>query len=75
MPTQRGSRRRRAGANGRAASITGMRDQAVQVGKRFARALVASALQGQTSYSEAFRLLGLKKASTFDGLADRLGVR
>lgn len=47
----------------------------VQVGKRFARALVASALEGQTSYSEAFRLLGLKKASTFDGLADRLGVR
>lgn len=47
----------------------------VQVSKRFARALVASALEGQTSYSEAFRLLGLKKASTFDGLADRLGVR
>lgn len=47
----------------------------VQVGKRFARALVGSALEGQTSYTEAFRLLGLKKASTFDGLADRLGVR
>ncbi len=47
----------------------------VQIGKRFARALVASAMEGQTSYSEAFRLLGLKKASTFDGLADRLGVR
>lgn len=47
----------------------------VQVGKRFARALVASALEGQTSYTEAFRLLGLKKASTFDGLAERLGVR
>ncbi len=47
----------------------------VQIGKRFARALVASAMEGQTSYTEAFRLLGLKKASTFDGLADRLGVR
>lgn len=46
----------------------------VQVGKRFARALVASAMEGQTSYTEAFRLLGLKKASTFEGLADRLGV-
>lgn len=47
----------------------------VQVGKRFARALVGSALEGHTSYTEAFRLLGLRKASTFDGLADRLGVR
>lgn len=46
----------------------------VQVGKRFSRALVASALEGQTSYSEAFRLLGLKKASTFDRLAEQLGV-
>lgn len=46
----------------------------VQIGKRFARALVASALEGQTSYSEAFRLLGLKKAATFDRLAERLGV-
>jgi Zn-dependent peptidase ImmA (M78 family) len=46
----------------------------VQIGKRFARALVASAMEGQTSYTEAFRLLGLKKASTFEGLADRLGV-
>ena len=45
------------------------------VGTRFARAAVASALEGQTSYSETFRLLGLKNASTFDGLADRLGVR
>lgn len=47
----------------------------VQVGKRFARALVASALEGRTSYTEAFRLLGLKTASTFDGMAERLGVR
>lgn len=46
----------------------------VQIGKRFARALVASALEGQTPYPQAFRLLGLKKASTFDGLAERLGV-
>lgn len=47
----------------------------VQVGKRFARALVASTLEGQTSSTEAFRMLGLKKASAFDGLAEHLGVR
>jgi Zn-dependent peptidase ImmA (M78 family) len=46
----------------------------VQVSERFARALVASALEGQTPYTQAFRLLGLKKASTFESLADRLGV-
>lgn len=47
----------------------------VQVGRHFARALIASALEGQTSYTEAFRLLELKKTSTFDELAGRLGVR
>lgn len=46
----------------------------VQVSKRFAAALVASALEGQTTYPVAFRLLGLKKASTFDSLAEHLGV-
>ncbi len=46
----------------------------VQVGKRFARAILGSAMEGQTPYPEAFRLLGLKKASTFDRLSERLGV-
>lgn len=46
----------------------------VQVSKRFAAALVASAFEGQTTYPLAFRLLGLKKASTFDSLAEHLGV-
>lgn len=46
----------------------------VHVSKRFACAMIASALEGQTPYTEAFRLLGLKKAATFDQLAERLGV-
>ncbi len=46
----------------------------VTLGKRFARAVVGSALEGQTPYPEAFRLLSLKKASTFDRFAEKLGV-
>jgi Zn-dependent peptidase ImmA (M78 family) len=48
--------------------------KAVYVSKRFARAMIGSALEGQTPYPRAFRLLGLKKAATFDRLAEKLGV-
>jgi Zn-dependent peptidase ImmA (M78 family) len=46
----------------------------VQVGKRFARELIASTLEGRTPYTEAFRLLDVKKTTTFEGLGQQLGV-
>lgn len=42
--------------------------------KRFAKALVASTLEGRTSYTEAFRLLGVRKQYTFEKVAATYGV-
>lgn len=49
-------------------------NQPFRIGERLSRALVADALEGRTSISEAMRLMAMKSASTFDEYARRLGV-
>jgi Zn-dependent peptidase ImmA (M78 family) len=44
-----------------------------RAGKRFEHAVVASALSGRTTFTEAMRLLGFKRMAVFDSLAQRLG--
>jgi len=48
--------------------------QTARASKRFARALVVSTFEGQTSFTEAFRLLGIKKVETLRRFAHEVAV-
>jgi Zn-dependent peptidase ImmA (M78 family) len=47
---------------------------AVRVSKRFARAMILSTWEGRSSFTEAFRLLGVRKADTVRALGASLGM-
>ena len=50
------------------------RTMGARTSKRFLRDLVASTLEGQTSFTEAFRLLGVKKMKTFKKIGLDMGI-
>lgn len=48
--------------------------QAVRVSRRFARALIANTLEGQTLYRDAFQMLGIAKEATLRELGRKAGL-
>jgi Zn-dependent peptidase ImmA (M78 family) len=48
--------------------------QPAKLSRRFAKALITSALEGQTLFLDAFRMLGIKKMGTFRELANTLEI-
>lgn len=48
--------------------------QTARVGRRFTRAVASSVWEGRSSFTEAFRLLGVRKMETFRELSNRVGV-
>jgi Zn-dependent peptidase ImmA (M78 family)/transcriptional regulator with XRE-family HTH domain len=45
-----------------------------RVGHRFARDVIASTLEGNTTFTEAFRLLGVRSSAAFQELSRRVGL-
>lgn len=50
------------------------RTTVARVGRRFTQAIVASTLEGQTLYRDAFRMLGVSKTQTFTKLGREVGA-
>ncbi|MYE01722.1 MAG: ImmA/IrrE family metallo-endopeptidase [Alphaproteobacteria bacterium] len=45
-----------------------------RVSRRFARALIANTLEGETLYRDAFRMLGVSGTETFNNLGRKVGI-
>lgn len=48
--------------------------QGSRLGRQFSEAVIVSAFTGRLTYTEAFRLLGVKSEKVLDNMAQRLGV-